>query len=262
MENGFQVELSSAEISVLAALLGYESVFGIGEKPLAADADIKTLVVQNVRQLERKRLIQYDLGGALHIVPRLKAAIYCLCKADTLGLLSENLQSGRKSTIYIAVAENRVTTLKRLDTGEHLLCVAEQLSLEEILPWEFLSAQPGVLRESLLLEDAEYLHAQLEAFGFDAAETRLKKQLADTDALPLMMKLLAGKCGYLSVRSYQREKNLYRAGYHFLAVAVDHSVVSLTVDENGVVRFEEIAPLAAAAQIGAQFRPSGERGTV
>ena len=101
MSEKFQIKLSSNEILVLAALLGYDSVFGLKEDFIFDEkADVKSLIRQNVRRLERKRLIRYDLNGILYILPMLRKAICCMCDADVVGLFSTNLKSGKKALRY------------------------------------------------------------------------------------------------------------------------------------------------------------------
>ena len=259
----FQVKLSSKEILISAALLGYESVFGVEEKVFSeANTDIKSLVRQRVRRLERKKLIRYDLDGILYIVPGLRQAIDCICNADKVGLFSTNLKSGKKASVYIMEKENSVTTLEHLGDGKYVISLTETVPLKEIIPFEILSAQHCEIREIMLFEEAEYVHKQLEVFNHVDAEMRIKKHIKDGAATKMIAKILTGNCGYMSVQIYRKGKALYNSIYNALLVVVDNCTISINSDENDVVCFEAISPVMIADQISSQFKLSEKRGAV
>lgn len=263
MEDGFQVKLSSKEILIIAALLGYESVFGVEEKAFSeANTDMKSLIRQHVRRLERKKLIRYDLDGILYIVPGLRQAIDCICNAETVGLFSTNLKSGKKASVYVMEKESIVTTLEHLGDGKYLIRIADTVPVKEIIPYEILSSQYCEIREMMLFEEAEYVHAQIEAFNHDDAETRIKKHIKDITATQMIAKVLTGNCGYMSVQIHRKGKNLYKAIYNSLLIAVDNCTISLNLDENDVVCFEALSPVMVVDQISSQFKLSEKRGAV
>lgn len=263
MEDGFQVKLSSKEILIIAALLGYESVFGVEEKAFSdANVDMKSLIRQHVRRMERKKLIRYDLEGILYIAPSLRQAIDCICNAETVGLFSTNLKSGKKASVYIMEKESIVTTLEHLGNGKYFIRIADTVPLKEVIPYEILSSQHCEMREMMLFEEAEYVHEQIETFNYDEAEARIKKHIGDGAATKMIAKILTGNCGYMSVQIYRKGKKLYNASYNSLLVVVDNCTISLASDENDVLCFEAMLPAIAEEQISLQFNLSEKRGAV
>lgn len=263
MVDDFQVKLSSKEILIIAALLGYESVFGVDEKAFTdANVDTKSLIRQHVRKMERKKLIRYDLDGILYIVPGLRQAIDCICNAETVGMFSTNLKSGKKASVYIMEKEGIVTFLEYFGDGKYLIRIADTVPLKEIIPYEILSSQPCDIREMMLFEEAEYVHKQIEEFNHDEAEMRIKKHIKDETATKTIAKILTGNCGYMSVQIHRKGNNLYNAIYNSLLVAVNNCTISLVADENDVLCFEALSPVVIEEQINLQFNLSKERGAV
>lgn len=241
-KDAFEVTLSDKGITLLAALLGYESVFGIARDAFSGSDDMKIALRRQLSQSVRKKLIRYDLDGTLYIVPALRRAIDCLCGADTVALLSLN----RKAGVYIAAKADAVTVLERAGK-KHRLRAAEPASLRALVPPEFLAPRPCALCEMMLLEEAEYIHERLDAFDRDAAETRIAKHVRDGASAKLLLKLLDGSCKYLSLQIRTRRKNLYTTVRNVLLLAVDGCVVSLTADENDVLHFQALTPAEAEA---------------
>lgn len=263
MEYSYQIKLCSKEILILAALLGYESVFGVEEKTFSeADTDMKSLIRQQVRRLERKKLIRYDLDGTLYIVPGLRKAIDCICSAETVGVFSTNLKSGKKASVYVLEKESGVTTLEHFGDGKFLIHLTESIPLKEIIPYEILSSQYSELKEMMLLEEAEYVHKQIEAFYHDDAEMRIKKHIKSDSATKMIAKILTGTCGYMSVQVYRKGTALYNAIYNTLLTAVDNYTISLNSDENDVLYFEALSPIKVVEQISSQFKFGEKRGAV
>lgn len=255
MGDRFQIQLSSKEILITAALLGYESVFGVDDGWLfGKNVDMKSIVRQQVRRLERKKLIRYDLDGVLYIVPELRKSIDCICKAESVGLFSTNLKSGKRTSVYVMEKENMVVTLERLSDGKYVMQLAESLPLEEIIPQEILSSQYQEMKEMLLLEEAEYVHKQIEEFNHDDAKMRIQKHVNDSDAGKMIETILSGSCRYMNVQIYRKKKELYNAIYNTLLVNVDNCMVKLSADENRVLCFESIPPVNVMEQIRRQFK--------
>lgn len=263
MEESFQVKLSSKEIMIIAALLGYESVFGVEDSLFSeANTDIKAFIRQYVRRLERKKLIRYDLDGILYIVPGLRQAIDCICNAETVGLFSTNLKSGKKASVYIMEKESLVASFEHLSDGKYVIRLTDAVPLKEIIPYEILSSQHRELREMMLLEEAEYVHKQIQAFNHDVAETRIQKHIKDSNATKMIAKILTGNCGYMSVQIHRKGKNLYNAIYNTLLIAVDNCTISLNSDENDMLCFETLSPVTVIEQLSLQFNLGMKRGAV
>ena len=262
MSEKFQIKLSSNEILVLAALLGYDSVFGLKEDFIFDDkADVKSLIRQNVRRLERKRLIRYDLNGILYILPMLRKAICCMCDADVVGLFSTNLKSGKKASIYVIERNDVVVSLELLNDGKYLVQTTDEIPLKEIVPYEIMTSHQCEINEKMLFEEAEYVHSQIESFNHEEAEKRIKKHVSNLEATSLIAKILTGNCGYMSVQVHRRSSvSLYSAVYNALLVAVDNSTISLIADENRILRFKATSPDEIVSQIHSQFNVNMKRG--
>lgn len=259
----YKIELSSQEILILSALLGYKSVFGVKEKIFSNSyIDMKSLIRQQVRRLERKKLIRYELDGTLYIIPGLRKVIDCICGAETVGIFSTNLKSGKRASVYVLEKESEVTMLEQICDGKFSIHLTEFICLKEIIPYEILSSQYSELKESMLFEEAEYVHKQIETFNHDNAEKRIKKHIKSDSAIKLVAKILTGNCGYMSVKVYRKETAIYNAIYNALLMAVDNYTISINSDENDVIYFETLSPINVVEQINSQFKLGKKRGTV
>ncbi len=263
MNEDFQIKLSSKEVLTLAALLGYKSIFGVKDGGFfKRDANINPLIRQCVRRLERKKLIQYDLSGILYIAPVLKKAIDCICNAESVGLFSTNLKSGKKSSTYIMESKNTVVLLERSSNDNYSICLTDTVPLKKVIPREILSSHHSEIHEIMLFEEAEYIHNQIASFNHEQAETRIQKHINDSKASKIITKILAGNCGYMSVQIYAKDKNLYKTVYNTLLVCIDNHTISLHLDENNVLRFESLSPTMITGCIGSKFKLSAKRGIV
>ena len=240
MEN-FQIKLSSKEILVLSAMLGFESVFGIDDDIfLDKDIEIKSLIRQTVRRMERKKLIRYDLDRTLYIVPELRKSIECICNAETVGMFSTNLKSGKKVTVYILGKEDVIASLQRNIDGKYIIKLSEDISLSEIIPYDILSAKDNNINEMMLFEEAECVRKQIEEFNHDNAEKQVQKHSSNISSAKTITRILSGNCGYMSVQIHKKGKVLYDALYNNLIVSVDGQNVSVYTDENDLIHFESI----------------------
>ena len=263
MGESFRVELSSEEILIIAAMLGYESIFGVEDDVFSiAGFDMQSLVRRYVCQLERKKLLQYDLDGILYIVPELRQSIACLCNADTVGVFSTNLKSGKKTSVYIMEKEGRVASLEHFSDENYVIRLTDTIPPEEIIPREMLSSQHCEISEMMLFEEAEYVHRQIEAFNRGGAEACVQKHVKNDNTAKLIVKILTGNCGYMSVQIYRKGAVLYDAVCNTLLVSIDNCTVSLSVDENNVLLFEALSGTAVAERIGSQFKFGEKRGAV
>lgn len=262
IDTGFQITLSSNEILILAALLGYESVFGIEEKVFSDEnTDLKTLIHQHIQKLEQDKLIRYDLDGTLYIVSALRQAVDCICTADTVGLFSTNLKSGKKASVYIMEKESFVTTLMDWDHELYQIHLSDSIPLQDILPQEILTSKQCQMKEMMLFEEAERVHSLIESFNYDDAENQLKKHIQDDTASGLIAKILTGNCGYASIQIHKKGPKLYNSAYNSLLVTVDDSTISLRSDENDVLFFEAQSPSWIVDHIHSHFTSRQKRGT-
>ena len=263
MEGCFQVKLSSAEIFVLSALLGYESALGIEDTTLVDEgAEIKKRVRQIVRKLERKKLIRYDLDGTLYILPELRKGVSCVCVAETAALFSTNLKSGKKAVFYVLCKEGTVTILERVGEEKYQLCVGDGLSIDAIIPKQIMTAKHIPLAEQMPFEAARYVRNQIESFDHEAAQGKIADHVKDHEMIETIAKILSGTCGFMSLRIDRRGKSLYKTVYNSLMAAVDDCVILLRSDSANVLHFEATGPDSVVEKIGAHLNLSMNRGAV
>ena len=252
--NSFQVKLTSAEVLVIAALLGYESLFGVEDDVFSdPSTDMKALVQHQVRKMERKKLIRYDLDGILYVVPGLRQAITCICNAENVGRFSTNLKSGKKAYVYVLKKDGMVAMLERLGDGKYLITLTDTIPMEEIVPNQIRSSACREVKEKMLIEEAEFVHKLMESFDEDGAKIRIGKHIKDSSAADLIAKILAGNCAYMSVQIHRKGQGLYNAVDNMLLVCVEGATVSLYLDENGMVRFEGQSPSEITDRIHSQL---------
>lgn len=241
MKDNFQIKLSAKEILVIAAMLGFESIFGIDDSAfLTSGTEMKGQIKQIVQRLERKKLIRYDLDGTLYIVPTLRKSIECICSAETVGFFSTNLKSGKRATIYVLGKDSVVTTLEHIGGGKYSICLSNAIPLTRIIPSEILNTQPFSMSEILLFEEAQFVQRQIESFDNAEAEKRIQKYARDTNSVKAISQALSRNCGYMSLHIYCKNKNLYDEVFSRLLVTVDNHTMSLLMDENDVLHFDAI----------------------
>ena len=259
----FQIKLSSKEILVLSAMLGFESVFGVDDNIfLDKDIEIKPLIRQTVRRMERKKLIRYDLDGTLFIIPELRKSIECICNAETIGLFSTNLKSGKKVTVYILGKDELIASLQRSTDGKYVIKLSKDVFLNEIIPYEILSAKGNDIKEMMLFEEAECVRKQIEEFNHDNAEKQVQKHSSSASSAKTITRILSGNCGYMSVQIHKKGKALYDALYNNLIVSVDGQNVSVYTDENDVLHFEAIDSERIIELISSNLSIERKRGAV
>ena len=250
MEEIFQVKLSSRDLLVLAALLGYESVFGVQDTAFLSDApEMKRSIRQSVRRLERKKYICYDLDGTLYIQPALRQAISCAAQPDAVGLFTTNLNSGKLASVYTLCKEGAVATLLYAGEKKYQLQLWKAIPFDQLLPLPLCRGEACTIRERMLYEEAAYVADQFASFQQDEALERLQKHLQDPAALKTVSGILSGGCGYLRTQIRKRSGNLYRTVFQCLWTVAENHTVSLVADENNVLCFDAVDPEAVKAQI-------------
>lgn len=258
----FQIKLSSKEITVLSAMLGFKSVFGVDDIFLDKDVEIKSLILQTVRRMEIKKLIRYDLDRTLFIVPELRKSIECICSAETIGSFSTNIKSGKKDTVYVLGKDGQVALLQRNTGGKYIIKLSQNVSLNEIVPYEILCAKSNGINEMMLFEEAEYVRKQIEGFNYDNAEKQVRRHLNNMSSAKTIAKILSGNCGYMSVQIHKKGKMLYDVRCNDLIVLADGQNVSVYADENGVLHFKTIDSEKIAELILSDLSVEKKRGAM
>ena len=202
------------------------------------------------------------MDGILFIIPELRKSIECICNAETVGLFSTNLKSGKKVTVYVLGKDSHVASLQRTSDGKYIIRLYDDVSLSEFVPNEVLSAKNDEMKEMMLFEEAEYAHKQIEEFNWDIAENRVQKHIRDASSVKAITQILSGNCGYFGIQIYKKGKALYDALYNNLILTVDGKNVSVYTDENDLLHFESISSENIIEQISSNLKVETKRGTV
>ena len=250
MEEIFQIKLSSRDLLVLAALLGYESVFGVQDDSFLSDIpDMKRAIRQSVRRLERKKYIRYDLDGTLYIQSSVRQLIDCVAAPDAAGMFTTNLNGGKIASVYTLCRAGAVTTLLYVGEKKYQLQLWDASPFDQLLPSQLCRGEASPIRERMLYEEAVYVADQFASFQQEEALARLQKHLQDAATLKTVSGILAGGCGYLRVQIRKRSGNLYRTAFQCLWTRSEDQTVSLMADENNVLCFDAADVDAVKAQI-------------
>lgn len=262
MNKQFQVKLSGEELVVVAALLGYESIFGIKEAfRLPECRDLSGMVRACVAQLERSGVLAYRLDGTLQILPELRQAMACLCRAQSVGIFSTNLRPRSNAPVYVMEREGTAIILKRSGPGRYAVASLNARRWKTLFPEKLMSAQGGQGEQSIPLEEAEQVKRQILAFDREGAEQRLSRCVPEPekDTVKRLAEILSGSCGYFSVQIYRNTQGLYRETCHAFLALVGGRAVSLDLGENGMLTFA-FPPLEDLAdQLRAQFQGGAGR---
>lgn len=260
MNKQFQVKLSGEELVVVAALLGYESIFGIKEAfQLPERQDLSGMVRACVAQLERSGVLAYRLDGTLQILPELRQAMACLCQAQSVGIFSTNLRPRANAPVYVMERKGTAVILKQSGPGRYAVASLNARRWKALFPEKLLSAQGGQGEQSIPLEEAEQVQRQIQAFDREGAEQRLSRCVPEKDTVKRLAEILSGSCGYFSVQIYRNTQGLYRETCHAFLALVDGHAVSLELGEDGMLTFASPAPEDLADQLRAQFQGGAGR---
>lgn len=253
MTEGFS--LSAFDIFTAAGLLGYESAFGIPEDALTQHQDqLRKLIRQAMRRLERKKLLRYDLTGVLHIRPDFRSAVECLCQPHTVGLIEHNLSGGRKTSLHVLCTRTH-TALLESDRPEHF-----RLRLTDTLPKLLPQTAAGSVHEQMLLEEAQLVKAQIASFDHERAEKQLLSHVREPGSVPALLQVLSGTCDYVNLRVLRKEKSLYKTIHHSFAALAEGRLIRVASDEYDVVSFDSTDPRTLLGQFRESLEIQAERG--
>lgn len=242
MKDIFQIKLSAKELFVVSALLGYESVFGIEDDSfLASGVEMKSQIKQAVQQLERKKLIRYDLDGTLYINPDFRRTIECICCAEAVGCFSSNLGTGKKVAVYVMEKNSHTVIVEKTGNGKYKLHLSDRLDTNKIIPTEILNTQSFELDEMMLLEEAQFVQEQIEAFNAEEAKSHIEKHIHNNTSIEVIARILSKKCGYMSYQIHHRSKQLYKAVCNGLLVCDGDHTISVSIDNNDVIHFKSVS---------------------
>lgn len=262
----FQIRLSSDDISVTAALLGYESVIAVDcEDFVNSDIEIRKKLKQVMRQLESKKYLRYDFDGTLYVPRQLKIIFSCLCEADRAAVFSTNMYSEKKTLFYILRKEDHTVLLRNIDKGKYLICLTDKplskKNISGIIPNGFFDvtlSENMCIKERILIEEAELAHKEAIFFNAERAETMLGKCIRRSEAVKPILKILSGECGYFGVKIYVKSGSLYSLKYNSLTVLAEGTAAALYLDENALLHFDGVDTADLAEQIILNLNAKGE----
>jgi len=263
MDNEFQIDLSAEEIFVLAGLLGYETVFGIGEQQtFDFNGDLKRRIKSTVKTLERKKLIRYDLDGTLFIKSKLKLCIECICEAQTIGLFSTNIKTGKNATMYVLEKNNMISLVEKMKNGKYRVLLGDDSFLSKIFPSAILNSKSGGIREKMLYEEAVCIQEQICSFNETQANTLLRKCISSEENIPCISEILSGGSKFLNVRIFRKDKRMYKTSFNSLIAISHNKSICVSADENEVVNFCAIEPKQVYEQVEVHLFGKNKGGVV
>ncbi len=239
MTERFQVKLSALEVCVLAALLGYESVFGIGEPPYDNENfDLKKQIKQTVKQLEGKKLLRYDLDGTLFLKVGLSDALHCVCEAETVACFSTNVKTGKKTAVYLLSRSDVAVVLEQTADGRYGITLQDGFSLDDVIPEEVFGAQSSSFSEQIPFDVAVSVKRSLQSFGGDAGKEVLNTYLSSPESVDTVSEILSGNGRFFSTRVYKKDGLLYRPVLDSLTVCTPSGTVRVQLDGEEYLFFE------------------------
>lgn len=133
----FSAELTAAELFVLAALLGYNTVFGVSDRPFTNRNKQPEKAVGAVKSgLEKKGFIRYGFDGTLYVKKLLKAGISAVGNSDNIMCICSNAENGKRQTIYVFKSGGYFATLKKARLNEaYTLEVGITSDVSAIVPY-------------------------------------------------------------------------------------------------------------------------------
>ncbi len=115
----FSVKLTVAELFVLAAMLGYNTVCGVSERPFADRKNQPEKTVGTVKSaLEKKGFISYGFDGTLYVRKLLKVGISAVGNSDNIISICSNAENGKRQTIYVFKSDGHFVTLRKARLSE------------------------------------------------------------------------------------------------------------------------------------------------
>lgn len=262
----FQIRLSSDDILVTAALLGYENVIAADCEDFAnSDIEIRKKTKQAICRLESKKYLRYDFDGTLYVSRQLKTTFSCLCDADLVAVFSTNMYSEKKTLFYILRKQDHTVLLQNIGEGKYLI----RMTGKPLTPKKISGIIPKVLfdvtlsknmciKERILVEEAELVHKEAIAFNTERAGAMLKKCIRRSEAVKPILKILSGKCGYFGVKIYVKSGSLYSLEYNSLTVLAAGAAAALSLDENALLHFDSIDTADLAEQIILNLNAKGD----
>lgn len=242
MNSLIKLQLSPADIQVMAALLGYESVFGLkDEDVISKGAEAKERIHQCIHDFEEKSLIHYELDGTLYIDSNVKSSIECMCEADTIGVISGNLADGKKNNCYIMV-KDRKTIYVEPEIKEYKLIVTDSFLREKVFPIQFSELASFVIDKTIPMKKVERIREKIDSFDLAGAKEIIRTYVEEDFAIRMIERILSGKPSFMSAQVYKKGKSFYRLAGNLLLFATEGQFVKVAINEERDVKFTTMKP--------------------
>lgn len=235
-------ELTTADVSVVASLLGYNNVFIPRTASVYERSEALTEFVKNrVRSLERKHILRYELDGTLYIDEKIRKSVEAMCSPDRVLVLNSNCFKGKCAEMYIFIKDGFTLCATKKNRDRVALSMVTPKEIADFLPLDSDSEKMHSITEKILYEDTERIQQKLHSFQRDKAEEYLSALGVRAENTPVLCEILTGSCKYIRVRQLHRARGAYNvSGDEFYAL-VSGEPVSVNIDEFGVVNFESVS---------------------
>ncbi len=234
-------ELTSADISVLASLLGYKNIF-IPQTSFAYEPSqaLNAFVKNRMRSLERKHILRYELDGTLFVDEKIRKSVEAMCSPDKVISVNSNCFKGKCSEMYIFVKGDLVLCTSKKSRDKVAFSIVSADERENLLPLHEASGKKHSIDEKMLLEDAKTIQSELHSFERDKAEKCLSALGIKTENIPFICEILTGGCKYIRIRQLHRVRGTYCvSGDEFYAM-ISNQPVCVSSDEFGMLGFESL----------------------
>ncbi len=235
-------ELTSADISVLASLLGYKNIF-IPQTSFVYETSqaLNAFVKNRMRSLERKHILRYELDGTLFVDEKTRKSVEAMCSPDKLLSVNSNCLKGKCSEMYIFIKEDLILCTSKKNRDKVALWVVSPDEMADLLPLHEASGKKHRIKEKMLFEDAETVQRKLHSFERDEAEKCLNALGIKAENIPLMCEILTGNSKYIRIRQLHRARGAYCVSSDEFYVLISNQPVYLCIDEFGVLNFESLS---------------------
>lgn len=243
MDKTCRINLSYAEICVVAAFLGYEAVLGVEPIPqIIQEGKIKQCVKSTVKKLECKNIIRYQLDGVLFVKPEIRLCIECLCDADVVVLIATNFRTGKNEIFYVLQKDDNTILLEKINDDKYKMQFVSENILLDFLPCDSWTGSESTVLEKMLYEEVVSVQKSFNEFNNMKLDKLLRRHLLSDNSVQVITEILARKCGYLRAKVYNKEHLLYTVVFDSLVVNAKDQMLSVELDENNIVSFMTVEP--------------------
>lgn len=240
MDNGFTIILSSGEIYVLAALLGYSSVFGIEDKTLNMwRSSIRQNVKNVMTRLEKRMIVLFELDGNICWQQSMEIIIHCICSPDVTGMITHISDTGRVTKKWLFSKNRNTVIMSKIAADAYKLSFSDN-AIEDTVAKFFNNAASLPLNITMPYKKAQAIRKKLNSFDRDMAEEIADSYADSSENISVLIDLLSGNCKTLSIHGYVRKKEYYSSNGNCIIVNTGKNVVRLKLDNN-ILHFDSVS---------------------